>query len=265
VAVSGGEGGGQRAADHRRLSERREAGVDAVRQLEAEWAVLQRGALTAALRDWARSAPALAGFASPDALLAYLHREPPERTDAPLAALLACAAADRRAGRVCLQAILPALKRQATRLRQPPELRDELWALLLGCAWEAICTYPQARRRRVAANLVLEVLHASTRALRRGASPFAAPPPPAQRPLLLGLDEAARVAAPPPPRPGGAEALLAGAVAAGVLAPAEAELILATRLDGVSLRALAAAGGVGYEQLRKRRQRAEARLRASLA
>lgn len=235
--------------------------MDPVVQLEAEWLWLRRGPLRGPFAVWRRSAPELAPFADVEALLAFLHAERPERTDAPLAALLALAASDGGAARVCLQAILPALKAQARRLRRSAELHDELWALLLAHAWEAICSYPRSRRSRVAANLTLQVLHETSRALRRGASPLGLARGGGAA-LAVSLEEARELAAPPPRA--GAESLLAGPLRSGALRAEEAELILATRLDGVRLRELARASGVGYELLRKRRQRAEARLRAAL-
>ncbi|WP_258348981.1 sigma-70 family RNA polymerase sigma factor [Saccharopolyspora gregorii] len=58
--------------------------------------------------------------------------------------------------------------------------------------------------------------------------------------------------------------VLARAVADGVLTPAEADVIAATRLDRRSLRHIAAEGGHSYEVLKKQRQRAEGRLAAHL-
>ena len=58
--------------------------------------------------------------------------------------------------------------------------------------------------------------------------------------------------------------VLARAVADGVLAPREADLIAATRLDGHPLTRLAEECGGGYEALKKARARAERRLAAHL-
>ena len=68
-----------------------------------------------------------------------------------------------------------------------------------------------------------------------------------------------------PPRPWGhPDMVLAEAVAAGVIGPFHAELISATRLGGVYLPALAAELGSDAHSLRRRRQRAEARVVAWL-
>jgi hypothetical protein len=56
------------------------------------------------------------------------------------------------------------------------------------------------------------------------------------------------------------ELILGRVVTAGVLSQLDAELIAATRVEEVPLRQLAGRWGVGYEALRKRRQRAEAAL-----
>ncbi|MHB1927822.1 MAG: hypothetical protein ACYCUG_00025 [Acidimicrobiales bacterium] len=69
-----------------------------------------------------------------------------------------------------------------------------------------------------------------------------------------------------PPRPWGhPDLVLAEAVAAGVIGSFHAELISATRLGGVYLPALAAELGTDAHSLRRRRQRAEARVVAWLA
>jgi hypothetical protein len=56
------------------------------------------------------------------------------------------------------------------------------------------------------------------------------------------------------------EALLGRAVIAGALAEEEAEMILRTRIDGISLARLAAEAGLAYHTLNVRRLRAERRL-----
>jgi len=230
--------------------------VDPVSQLEAEWRSLAPGAIARAFPGWQEARPELRRFASPAQLLAFLQREPAEVTDAPLYAMLALAGRDGLAGRLCLQAILPALKTQAARIVHRRESREELWELLLAFAWERICRYPGARVHRVAANVVLDVLHETTRELRRGGPALPAP-------------HAARLGSPgaepsEPERLGAAavEGLLETAVRAGAIAGAEAELILLTRVDGLALALVAERLGVSYDALLKRRQRAEARLRA---
>ena len=68
-----------------------------------------------------------------------------------------------------------------------------------------------------------------------------------------------------PPRPWGhPDFVLARAVRAGVIEPADAELIAATRLDGESVATVAAELGLEYEACRTRRGRAERKLRSYL-
>jgi DNA-directed RNA polymerase specialized sigma24 family protein len=234
--------------------------VDPILQLEGEWPSLSRGALAEALPGWRGREPALARFESPACVLASLRRGS-SANDATLLALLRLASSDPLAGRLCLQAILPALKSQAARLARGSRRREELWELLLAHAWEAIRLYPAARERRVAANLVLEVLHQTTRELRRqergtgvAGGAFAA----------VELEQARAFEAPAVAHPCGAEGLVRSACERTAAGRADAELILLTRLDGRRLQQLAELQGTSYDALRKRRQRAEERLRAQL-
>lgn len=226
--------------------------TDPVFLLEREWPLQQR-ALADALAGWREREPALRRFETSARLLRFLHTNEPELTDGPLLALLRLARSDRRSGRLVLQAILPALKTQAARVATEAP-REEVWELLLFFAWEAICCYPLERGRRVAANVVLQVLHDTTRTLRPERREPAAPE---RLPGEPAADLATGRAA--------GESLLADAVAAGAISEREAELILRTRVDGISLRLLARTQQVGYHALRQRRQRAERRLRARLA
>jgi DNA-directed RNA polymerase specialized sigma24 family protein len=243
--------------------------VDTISQLEFEWPVLCAGAVAQAFPSWRRAEPALARFEGARQLLEALHRARRGESDAPLHALLRLAATDRLAGRVCLQAIVPALKAFSVRIPHRHDRREELWALLLASAWEAICSYPQQRSRRVAANLVLQVLHETTRELRRAELPLAGAPShsrdvPAGNIVLVPIGEARKHEAPAAARPGGVEGLVAAAVSAGVIGGFDGELVLLSRVDAIPLRVLAASLGLPYDRLRKRRQRAEARLRARL-
>lgn len=222
-------------------------------RLEREWQALAGGRLAARFRAWAELEPALAAFASPRALLRFL-RSPganPDDKDAALAALLARARAEPLAGRVVLEAILPGLKGVAGRLLRDPAEREELWALLFACAWEQIASYPLEQRPcRLAANLLLDTLHATGAGLdreRRQRAELAAEQPLFGLPTGLGPS-------------GDLEALLARAAAAGAISSEEAGLILETRIDGRPLAALAAEKGLAYNTLKLRRQRAERRL-----
>ena len=228
--------------------------MDVVYQLDREWSLLARREVTKVLPRWRERQPALRGFSSPRDLLEFLHAAAADRTDAPLLALLVLAREDPLAGRTLLQVLLPALKTRADRILHPAYVgRDEIWELLLYAAWEAICCYPLERRRvRVAANLILQVIHQTTRELRR-----------------LSLDHDESIGHGPeraaPRHPLAPEAVVLSGVAAGVISADDADLILLTRVDGIRLPVVARTLGVGYHALRQRRQRAEKQLRRHLA
>lgn len=223
-----------------------------VTQLEQEWPLLAHTAFAHALPGWRERARALRRFESPCRLLRFLHAAPPHETNAPLLSLLHLARDDRLAGRFVLQAILPALRAQARRLAHSAERRDEVWELVLFHAWEAICAYPPERRTRVAANLVLQVLHDTTRELRRSRS---------QVDISRASGNVEQLPAFLPPHPSRMQRLVAAGARAGVIGERDASLILQTRVDGVDLQALAIKVCVPYPALRKRRARAERALR----
>lgn len=225
---------------------------DLIERLEAEWPLLAAGPLQGRLRCWAAEEPALAGFATPQQLLRRLRSLRGRRAaeDAILAALVRQAEADAQAARVVLQALLPGLKALAGRLLLEPDEREEIWSALLAHCWERIRCYPIERRpSRIAANVLLDTLQKTTRALKR------------QR---RDRDELAGDAAPERTATAldGAdvERLLRRAVRATAISSEEAELILRTRIDGADMGALARESGIGYHALNTRRLRAEKRL-----
>jgi DNA-directed RNA polymerase specialized sigma24 family protein len=200
---------------------------------------------------WREVEPALSPFRSPTALVRFL-RGPGAgaRKDEVLCALLRDARWEPLAGRVVLEAILPGLKNLAGRLLVDVRDREELWSVLMTCAWEGIRAYPVARRpRRVAANLLMDCLRGTLTAF------YDARRDPAALACKLPRELVA------PPEGEGVDALLDGAVAAGAVSRDEADLILATRTDEVSLRAFAEAEGTSFQMVRQRRSRAERRLR----
>jgi DNA-directed RNA polymerase specialized sigma24 family protein len=231
------------------------AQMDVAAQLDREWSYLAGAGIARQLPDWQQGEPALACFADPCALLRFLHSATAAETDGPLLALLRVARRDRLAGRLLLQMLLPALKTQSERIVCPARRRDELWELLLFHAWETICSYPLTRRRRVAANLALQVLHETTRELQRR------PCSHDHEQLLPGHELESAAAAELDDR----ESVVEAAVAMGAISEGDAELVLCTRVDGIRLRLLANMLDVSYGALRKRRQRAEATLRSTLA
>ena len=249
--------------------------MDVAHKLDCEWPHLASGRVAEVFPRWRRQQPQLRRFRSPHNLLAFLHSAPAEQTDGPLLALLTLARTDRLAGRTLLQWLLPALKTRADRIAFPCQRRDEVWEALLYSGWEVICCYPLERRRaRVAANLVLDVLHHTTQELhhhrryshaidedRRGWL-FSTKPGRDGEASALDRQPSEPVA---PARQVPVEAVVLEGVAAGVIVERDADLILRTRVDGIRLRLIARTLGVSYEALLKRRQRAEAALRSLLA
>jgi DNA-directed RNA polymerase specialized sigma24 family protein len=229
--------------------------------LEAEWRGLVRGELGARFRAWAREDPALAGFSSPDNLLAFLHRRGlPEAKDRGLLALLVRAPREQLAGRVVLQAMLPGLKGLSARLGRAVVSFEELWQILFACLWERIVSYPVERRpNRVASNLLLDTMKRTLAELKQEAKALG-------QLSDLPLDELDDLFGASAESDGEAdgrvdvEAVLKRAVAAGAVSGDEAELILATEVDGVPLAAVGEQLGVSYNAVKIRRQRAEQRL-----
>lgn len=216
------------------------------RQLEEE---LSRPALVARFADWSGRDPALARFRRPADLLRFLHSSPaPLERDAVLRSLIARASTDPAARCLVLRALLPGLKNVVRRLLIDAEKREELWATVLCCAWERICSYSVERRpNRIAANVLLDTMRATLAEIQR--------PGPTSEPLVEPI-----VAAADRDDDGDIDGLLRAATAAGAITAREAELVLVTRFDGIPLAHIAAAHGEPYNRVKVRRQRAERRL-----
>jgi DNA-directed RNA polymerase specialized sigma24 family protein len=200
---------------------------------------------------WREAEPALSSFQNPLAVLRFLRRAGSSaRKDEVLCALLRRAHVEPVAGRVVLEAMLPGLKKLAGRLLIDVRDREELWSVLLSCAWERIRTYPvQQRPRRVAANVLLDSMRGTLATLSSAR----------RDPAALACKLPGELVAAPAQE--GVDAVLDRAVTAGAVSRDEAELILATRTDDVSLRAFAEAEGTSFVMVRQRRSRAERRLR----
>lgn len=219
-------------------------------QLEHEWRrQLASPQLAARLYEWQRCDRALRPYADPAALLRLFRVEGlGVAKDAVLYALVSIARDDPLAGVVVLQAIMPGLKRLARRTMLDAREREELWAALLSTAWERIRCYPLRRRRRVAANLLLDTMHGALAEMS------------GQRQARMQLTDDASVLVAEQAVDGDVDGLLERAVQAGALSADDADLILATRIDGRQLADMATATGVSYNTLKVRRQRAERRL-----
>jgi hypothetical protein len=144
--------------------------------------------------------------------------------------------------------LLPGIGRRVYPLcRAFPRLAHDLEAEALAGLLQAVKRW-RLGEDRVATRLVWAAARAAHRLLGREAAV-------GEREVSVGLD-----LEPPARLATHGELVLDQAVAAGVLSQLDAELIAATRVEEVPLRLLAGRWGVGYEALRKRRQRAEAAL-----
>jgi hypothetical protein len=231
-----------------------------VDQLEREWQPLVHGRIGSAFTRWHAAQPSLRRFERPNQLVRFLHSAAAAETDEPLLALLALAHDDTAAARLLLQALLPALKAQTQRLARRRVPHEEVWELLLFYAWTAIRAYPVARRpRAVAANLVLQIWHDTSRELDRCHRPPHSRPPCHLSARLL--PRPAALGSWPDRSPRHGAFLVLAAVRAGVISRRDGALILRSRFQDVPLSVLAEQASVPYQSLVKRRQRAEQRLR----
>jgi len=234
--------------------------VDAVPlvTLEREWRTLVRGRLGLEFRGWRAAESALARFESPDRLISFLwdRKASPVEKDRVLAALLRLARTEPLAGRVVLQAMLPALKvlaaeflrRDPDREGEPALEREELWQVLFLSMLERIKAYPlDDRPRRIAANLRWDTKHAVLAELDR--TRVAHHELPKDEPLEP-IEESAPYTAED------VEAPLRRAVAARAISHAEADMLLWVDVDGVPLREAAERLGISYNAAKHRRQRA---------
>jgi DNA-directed RNA polymerase specialized sigma24 family protein len=194
--------------------------------------------------------PALSRFADAAALVRFMRR-PAAHTekDAVLCALLAWAKREPAGARVTLETIRPGLLNMAGRFLSDTRDAEELWAIILAAIWEGIRDYPLPRRqRRVAANLLLDTMHRTLVALGRESE---------WRSMWVGYD---RKLPAPEVIESEIDQLLDRAVRACAISADEAEVICATRIDGVPVVDLARSAGVSYTTMKLRRQRAERRL-----
>jgi hypothetical protein len=144
--------------------------------------------------------------------------------------------------------LLPGIGRRVYPLcRAFPRLAHDLEAEALVGLLQAVRAW-QLGQDRVATRLVWAAARGAHRLLRRERALGDR-----ETSVGLGLE-------PPPRPPTHGDLLLAQAVRVGVLSREDAELIAATRLQEIPLRQLTGRWGAGYEALRKRRWRAEARL-----
>jgi len=206
---------------------------------------------------WSRREPALGGL-DPAGVVAVLHdRGRPvdhARRDGLLAALVRLAKVDSEAGVLLVVCLLPGVKarlRSHGRGLEPAEAAS----MMVDALWERIARYPLDRRpAKIAANLLDDTL-ADFIAARDRQRAWTNHTTPAEFVDDDGADEAAGLG-------GSVEVVWHDAERAGVVSAADAGLIDVTRLVGVPMPTVARHLGVSTAAAHKRRQRAEARLRA---
>jgi DNA-directed RNA polymerase specialized sigma24 family protein len=223
--------------------------------LESDWQEGLRSAqLAARFYVWQTKKPVLARFADPAAVVRFARGSSPRaEKDAVLGALLVWARHEPIGARMVLEIIRPGLLNLSSRVIRDSREREERCSIMFLAVWEAIRSYPLARRpRRIAANLLLDTLH--------------------QTLVQSGKESAWRAAChftSVEAQDGGGEegddldgvdGLLDRAVNVGAVTGQEAELMLSSRIDGVELSELARRAGVPYNTMKLRRQRAERRL-----
>jgi DNA-directed RNA polymerase specialized sigma24 family protein len=221
--------------------------------LESDWQHgLHSEELNARFRVWQSKKPVLARFAGPAAVVSFA-RGTSSRADkdAVLGALLVWAKHEAIGARLVLEIIRPGLLNLSSRIMRDSRDREELCSMMFLAIWEAIRSYPLARRpRRIAANLLLDTLRqtlaqSADASAWRAAWSFAS-----VETRDNGVEEV----------DGDVDGLLDRAVRAGAVTRDEAELILFSRIDGVELSELARTASSSYNTMKLRRQRAERRL-----
>lgn len=224
-------------------------------RLDREWTGLEASpAARRALARWAEAEPALAGFATLGEVLAGRDADR-AGANAILSALARLASGDELAARTLLQALLPGIVVVAA--REPLAGDRGCVAQLASLAWTRIRTYPTSRRGSVAANVLKDVrkMYLADRAIGASAEP-------------LDADDRSGPTVPSAEELAIQRTCVAGVYTAhrdGVIGDVAMQLIVRTRVDGVSIAEAAAELGAGIEWSTCVRWRAERRLQALLA
>ena len=231
--------------------------------LEKEWAVLATSSVAdAAVRRWGSGGAVLGRFGTVDALVAHVENRStsPEERDEVFCALGGLAAEDDMAARTLLQLLLPGCKATVARYRWASETADELAAEVVADVYDRIRALPARTTHRWIAAAVLGATR--KRLLRRAGHQGRQ-----GRHLSLEEGSAAGSTAAEDAGPTAADELaemLGWATAEGHLGPADAELIRLTRLSHVTVAQLCEESGEDPQVVRRRRLRAEHRLRAAV-
>lgn len=221
--------------------------------LYQEWAGLALApTTTATLRRWGSEDPNLAGLATMAELEEAAHyRADPGRSNDILFALARRSGNDALAARTLLQLMLPGLYALTRRCRRLGTFDDRA-SMVLATAFERIRTYPLSRPGRVATNIMLDTMRRVYDAAR----------------TQDRLDDHDRLddEAPGPAQSDTSELLelLAWARQRGHLSADAAALVALVRVVEVPVTELVGRFGTDPQSIRRRRQRAEGRLREAV-
>lgn len=234
------------------------AQADLFEKLDNEWRVFVRSRSAAeALARWQLLEPGLRGVADLDSLLEALRgRVQPERRDERMLAALRLASQDAVARRVVLQVVRPALSNLARWYGRWLGYGDTASAVIV-VALERIASFPTDRRiRNLAAQIVRDTRHVFYEQLLH------------DRVLDAELGWRTNIAdvedelEAPPERTAADRVLvlIRDAVKSGRITRRHGQLVVDSRLLGISARDIAATSGTGPQSVRRMRQRVEAAL-----
>lgn len=242
--------------------------------LEREWTLLERSHdASTALRKWGSEDQPLSGFDCLADLMAPVGSTRHRASDEALAALVRRASSEDLAARVVLQLILPGLKALARRYQWMGDA-EEVAATTVAAAYERIRTFPIERRpAHIAANLVEDTRQHLWRRAQREQNTWSEPLRDVQDwledPLVWSRRPVAARAWPSVVEDAEPASelpeLLQWALDEGHLSSEAVELILLTRGHDVSIAELCERSGHSAQTIRRRRLRAEDRLRAAVA
>lgn len=220
-------------------------------ELERDWRRLAHcNRSSRVLNEWKPQHPALQPFRNLGELITFVElRGQPAANDQVHLALVELGATDQLAARTMLRAVEPGLVALAMRLRPAFGDSDEAASTVVAAAYEKIRTYPLSRRpARVAANVLLDTRQAVSRALFRNRVHTVDRPTWSDEGSVRPADEDPAVEL---------RLLLGRAVRAGAVSERDLELVLLTRVVGVSMREVADTDGDPIAVLHQRRRRAE--------
>jgi hypothetical protein len=218
-------------------------------QLDKDWQrLVSDGDARQATARWRRTCPPLGDVLCLAELVRDIRTaETPDISDGLLSALAAMAATDELAARTILQALVPGLSALTNALATLDD-RNEIESAVVASAWIRIRTYPHDRRpRQIAANVLLDVRKEVVRSH--------------QRPNDERLESLAASSQPVTSNEFELPSLLDEGLAFGLLTERDVQIIRATRIQERTLIDESASLGVGVDALRKRRARAEKRLK----